>query len=511
MGVSSTSLAKYIYSARNTERLNRDKELYLIYNGQVRETIRAAILKEFKKPETIKELLKRIIPINIMQKVVNKLGAVYKNPPARKPVDDAETDMETVDSLVTVMDINTKMKLLNRFVKLSKCAALEPYVSDDGKPSLRTLPSHTFTQYSESSIDPETPTHTIKHLSMGGDRVDHRHVVWSKERHFLMDGYGKIIEEYPQPYGVIPIVYVKEGIELMPVQDDDLYFLQIAICLLLTDLAFAAKYQSWSVIAIIGAQAENLTFNPNSVVTIPASKDGTQSDIKTIQPKVDTAAVLTMVEALVGLLLTTKNLSVGNVSLKLANGMDAASGVAKVLDQAETTEDKQDQRAMFLAAEKDLFTVLKVMLPVWKESGALATEYLDLTLSDAFIPLIEFSDPKPQTSEKEVVEVETLKLEAGLTLLEMSLRRLYPEKTQQEILDLKKQIIEEMATIKEILGTNKPVPQPPLPQLPGQGQGNGQPQGSNNNQGNTQGNGKPTQMPMTTKQMEQGVMGGQGQ
>lgn len=488
MATPSTTLSAAVYSKGNIERLQRDRELYLMYNGKVRDTVKAAIIKEFKKPETISELLKRVIPINIVQKVVNKLGAVYKAPPERKPADDAGSDEEALSKLIEIIDLNSKMKLFNRYVKLTKASCLEPYVNDDMKPAVRVLPSHTFTQYSDSAVDPECPTYTIKHLDMMGDRATHRHIVWSKERHYLMDGYGKIIEEYNNPYGINPIVYVKDGIELMPVQDDDLYYLQIAICLLLTDLAFAGKFQSWSVIAIIGAsETQNLTFNPNSIIGIPNSKDGTQGDIKVIQPKVDTDGILSMVEALVGLLLTTKNLSVGNVSLKL-HATDNASGVAKILDLSESTEDKQDQRAMLITAEKELFENFKIMIPVWLQDNAIDPKIVDVKLSDTFVASVQFHDPKPQTSEKEVVETEIEKLDNHLTTLEMSLARIYPDKTQQEISDLKDLIVQEAKDLKEIL---KPTTTPAAPTQPGaqgnnlngngQGQNNGQPATSTQN------------------------------
>jgi len=151
----------------------------------------------------------------------------------------------------------------------------------------------------------------------------------------------------------------------------------------------------------------------------------------------------------VGLLLTTKNLSVGNVSLKLEGGGDAASGVAKILDATESTEDKQDQRAMLLNAEKQLFQNLKIMVPVWKDAGALDPAYADLTFSDEFLASIQFSDPKPQISEKEVVETEKLKMDNKFSTLELSLAKIYPEKTQQEILDLRDQIIEEQALLNQ--------------------------------------------------------------
>ena len=204
---------------------------------------------------------------------------------------------------------------------------------------------------------------------------------------------------------MIPFTYIAESDDgnLIPISDDDLVNMQIAIDLLLTDLAFASKYQLWSILAFIGADSENVDFNPNSILSLPAD-----SSVQVIKPDLDSDKALAMVEQLVGLLLTTKNLSVGDVSGKLSTS-NAASGVSKMLDSAETTEDRKDQQAFFSNAEKEFWRKFAHnILPVWVNQGRIDKRFAG-SFSDDFELSIRFADPRPFIGDRERVELEEKK------------------------------------------------------------------------------------------------------
>jgi len=452
-------LIDVIYDKGNIDRIAEDQERYLIYNGKVRESVKRAIQDEFLLPETVSELINRVIPLNITQKIVNKLATVYKAEPRREPLSGNEVDLENLDALVTALSLNHKMMQANRYFKLHKHVALEPY-AHLGQPKLRVLPSHTYTPYSDDAIEPENPTAIVKHIVMGSqDRKDDLHVVWTETEHYTMNGAGDVIvdENNPErgnPYGTIPIVYVKEADDLLvPIQDDDLKRMQVVICLLLTDLAFASKYQAWSIIALINASTEKMSFNPNSIVTLN-SQNGEQPDIKVIKPQLDSDALLRMVEALLGMLLTTKSLSVSTVTGQL-QAQNASSGVAKILDQAESTEDKEVQVSFFTVAEKTLFEKLaSKIMPVWIEQGMLSPKYASLALSTDFELAISFPDQRPVISEADKVELEIKKLDNGLTTHHMAIQEINPEysteEVQQVLAEIRKEREDAMTQVAEV-------------------------------------------------------------
>ncbi len=437
--LSSKEIADIVNESENLERLARERVCYQMFNGNIRDYIYRAIINEFKLPETVKQLVKRIVPLNLIQKIVKKLAMVYRSAPSRSPVMDLESDKEFISLYEKEADVNAFQKLLNRYFKLSKHAAIESYVNEEGAPALQVLAAHQFTPISDSKIDPTKANYMVKHISWGKDKKSQVHIVWSNTEHYTMDGTGKIIEA-PEgnlnPYGVMPIIHIKECLDkLIPVEDDDLVSMQVAICLLLTDLSLGMKYRLWGIIYILGAKGDKFSFNPNSVLYLPRDAKGELPQVGSIRPEFNASEALLMVETLVGMLLSTKSLKPGSVSGNLTT-QNASSGIAKMLDEAEVTDDKQDQVAFFIKEERDLFNVLKVQMNIWGDAGLLNPTWMPMRLSEDFELQIKFPDMKPIQTEKEIVETEKLKLDSKLTTHRRAIMASNPELTEEEAEDL---------------------------------------------------------------------------
>lgn len=451
--LSPKQIIERIHDEQNTSRINQDLVRYEIYNGQVREIVKSAIQKEFILPETVSELINRIIPVNIMQKIVNKLAQVYREAPVRVAANGLDSDQEALDFYTEKLDVNRKFKWSNRLFKLHKHDLIEPYLSSLGVPSVRILPSQSYTLFSDDPIEPNRPTMVVKHLKFDSNDLNkERHAVWTDEVHYVMDGTGSIVQsemiamnnpDGVNPIGELPFVLVRENDDrLIPMSDDDLVSMQIAINLLLTDLAFATKYQAWSIIWLKNVETQKLSFNPNSVITLNAASGQPAPEIGTIKPELDSDSMLRQVEALVALLLTTKSLSVGSVSGKLETN-NAASGVAKMLDEAETTEDRKDQIAFFEKAEKQFWELFShKMLPYWIDNQPIDPKFV-MPFSDEFELKISFQDAKPMISELDKIQQEKMKLEAGLTSKIMALRNLNPGLTDDDAMKLLNEIRKE--------------------------------------------------------------------
>jgi len=451
--LSSKEIADIVNEPSNIERIEHERIRYQMFNGNIREYIYHAIVAEFKLPETVKQLVKRIVPLNLIQKIVKKLAMVYRSPPSRSPALDLESDKEFISLYEKETDINAFQKLLNRYFKLSKHAAIESYVNEQGAPALQVLAAHQFTPISDSKIDPTLATYMVKHISWGKDKKSQVHIVWSDAEHYTMDGMGKIIEspdEKENPYGVMPIIHVKETLDrLIPVEDDDLVSMQVAICLLLTDLSLGMKYRLWGIIYIIGAKGDKFSFNPNSVLYLPRDSKGELPQVGSIRPEFNATEALQMVETLVGMLLSTKSLKPGSVTGNLST-QNASSGIAKMLDEAEVTEDKQDQVAFFIKQERELFAIVRTQMNIWGEAGMLNSLWMPMRLSEDFELQIRFPDMKPVQTEKEIVETESLKLETKLTTHKRAVMSSNPELTEEEADELMIQIAKESKLKAEV-------------------------------------------------------------
>jgi hypothetical protein len=413
----------------NEKRIAHDYTRYLLYNGKLKDVVANAISKEFLLRETVQEMINRIIPINITQKIINKLAGVYLQAPIRMPADRNPGDAELISMYEDTFKINQKMKIANRYFKLHKHCSIEPFIDRDGKPQMRVLPSHTYSLFSDDPKQPNRPTAFVKHLKTGTmSKKEMRFGVWTDEEYYIVNGEADVLtqemaelgfEDGMNPYGVIPVTYIPEADDgmLYPISDDDLVSMQIAICLILTDLAFATKYQAWSVLALIGAEAENFSFNPNSVISLPEG-----AKLEAIKPDADLQEVWSYVEGLIGLLLTTKNLSVGDISGTIQ--AEGASGVSKLIDRSESTEDRTDQEAYFSYSEQEFWSkYAHNILPVWMQGNELSQDYRG-AFSEGFELDIHFADPAPVVSDKEKIEKQRMMLDLGLTTREMAVREI---------------------------------------------------------------------------------------
>ena len=442
-----------VRSGSNTKRIKEDKLRFNVFQGQLRDEIIGFLRSEFLKPETIEAMSHRVVPINIVQKIINKLAMVYREAPIRMPVDGNENDQMMIDLYTNSFNLNEKMKWANRYFKLQKNTALEPFLDRNGVPRLRALPSQSFTPVSDDPIQPDRPTGIVKHVRSDAslDAKKMRFHYWTDENFWILDGEGNVVggemvsidnPEGVNPFGKIPFVYIPESDDgnLIPISDDDLISMQFVICALLSDLTFASKYQAWSIYTITGAnEDQNIGLNPNSVVSLP---EGASLDV--VKAQIDIESMLSQVEAQVGMLLTTKNLSVGDITGQVS-ASNAASGVAKMIDRSETTEDRMDQEAFFINGEKELWDLwAHHMLPVYVASGRMNPEYQG-QFTNEFELSIEFADQKPVVSDKELIELEIMKLDNGLTTKKRALQNLLKDKSEEEI-DM---LIEEIEEVKK--------------------------------------------------------------
>jgi hypothetical protein len=434
------TIAEEVCSPHRRDARLEDYKRYLMFNGKTAEIIREAISREFKNPETVNELISRLVPINLVQKIVTKLSGVFVQPPLRKVQDESVSDSELMDAYIEELNLNQRQKEANRYFKLFKRNLQELFVDEAGTPHVRNLPRHTYEVFSLSSLTPNRPDVIVKILA--DDKVSSKVklAVWSDESHWVVDGAGQIKwddmnnmgnPEGINPYGVLPFVYVNESSDSVdPLADDDLLKMAITIPVMLTDICFATKFQSWSLIWTLNYDG-TIPSNPNSVISMNASIDEQKPEIGQIKPDVDTDKVITLIKTLVAVLLTTKNLSVGALKMNL-DSSDVASGISKMIDSADSVEDKTDQQSFFEKAEKDLWNLLAFhLIPYWRQNGMLKDE-LNKEFSKAFEMDIFFMEPKVMISEMEQIELSKARYDAGFSTMDYELSQIYPQLTAEQ-------------------------------------------------------------------------------
>ena len=148
MKINRTQLKLWASVVNSPDRKEKRKLLYQMYlalNGGLYKLIQNAIRAEFKNPEAVKELESRLVPINILKKVINKMAAVYMEAPVRQPIEESDDDAELLENYEDITKFNIRQKQANRYLELFKKNLKEIFPSSmDQKVYIKNLPPHTY-------------------------------------------------------------------------------------------------------------------------------------------------------------------------------------------------------------------------------------------------------------------------------------------------------------------------------------------------------------------------------
>lgn len=463
MKLNKESLAMYSAIINSPDRVERRRlfgEMFTMYEGGGREIIKRKIRQEFKNPEAIKELEGRLVTINIMKKVIDKMAGVYNESPVRFVVDQNETDKELVELYEDSISFNSIQKETNRHLKMFKKALKELYLDADGNPKAKLIPAHAYEVFNVENPDTTKPDIVCK-IIKNSDKTNEQIFHWfTDESFYITDGEGVVLNDLMAVYNntngrnpvkALPFIYrTTSTYGIDPIVEDDVLHISIALPIVLTDLLFACKYQCWSLIYTIGVEG-SINMNPSSVVSLNYDKSGQKPEIGTIKPQVDSDKVIKLVESILNMFLSSKGLTTGTISTGL-NSTNAVSGVSKMLDNAESVEDKKDQQELFLKDENEFWNVLaNKIIPYWRRNQMLSAE-MNRQFSKRFKVAVVFKEPKVLLTEKERVEMAILKLNNKLTSMKRELMNLNPDFTDDQIEDLIEEILEERERFPLLFG-----------------------------------------------------------
>ena len=435
--------------SKQTSQKQTEVKKYLYFEGNVKPILEEAILKEFKKKESIQGLFARILPLNILRRIIEKLANVYIEAPVRLASDGNEADQELIRLYEQSMNLNVRMREHDQHWELFKKTLGEPYVDAQGFPRYRVVPAQSYYAFSDDIVSPETPDSIWKIISTDIDTTKNIYSVWTNERFLLIDGHGKVRSDMLNsignpdginPYGVIPFVYITESSNSTePIPEDDLLYCSIALPLLITDLSFASKYMAYSLLWTLNCNAD-IPAGPGAVMHLTAGKDDLKPEVNQIKPNVDIGSTLSLIESIVSYLLSSKGLQTDTVQGKMTVE-NVASGIAKAIDNSELVTQTKNKQTNFANFERDLWEnrLAKHMIPAWRRSGKLNPKY-NLEFSPTFELSIFYKEPRVTMSEKEKIEVSKAKLDAGFSTLNRELKSLYPEYSEDQIADLEQEI-----------------------------------------------------------------------
>jgi hypothetical protein len=420
------------YVKANADFINTNNESLNIYEGNLLPYV-DRILQTSLSANYYNSIKDRVLPINILQRFIDKVSVTYAKSPSR--ISEDAREQEFVDFYKDALDIDQSGYVADAYSNLFKGFAWEPYIDKNGKPAIRELPFNSFLVMSDSSVNPEEETVFIKLMGKKTESEDSMllHVYTDQEFDaFYMSGTEAseylVENEGINIIGVIPFVYGKrQKNRLLPVLDSDNLKICKAIPVMLSDGAGAQMYQSFTQIFGIDVSFENAKIGPNVIWSLKSDRESDKTpQIGTIKPEADTQKVIDFVMTIFTLWLETKGVRVG--SMGQISGTSQASGIAKMIDELDVYEIIKKQQEWFEKDESELWNIkLPKIHNYWIKSGMVNPSKVPGLMPDELYIEVEFEDPKPLKSRKEEIEEIKAEIELGTMTMEQAIKLLHPE------------------------------------------------------------------------------------
>lgn len=461
-------IAEFIRTEK--DRLAYNKDIFTVLGGNLKPLLEARMLKDLG-PEPYLAAMHRQAPINVFRKIVDKLTRIYQDGIVRKVEGGNDADIKLLQWYEEQLDINAKFGKNNEnfnayLYSLLQIGLTDPEFQDNPnknfkKPFVRSIPNHQFLIMNTSATDPTSPDVIIvcmpKYKRPDG-AYDETYYVYTKYQFVIMNQSGEILADLMadkesdgiNPYGVNPFSYANASQDCaMPEIQTDNLDMSLLIPLLLTDLNYATKFQSFSVFVAIGLKNVKAKLSPNSVIEFDPNPAAEKSSFDVLKPSVDIGEVLNLAASQMSLWLSSKSVRPTVVAGDL--GVDSfASGISKIIDEADTFEALKYQITIYKALEADFWErILKHMHPKWVAAGVIENKTI---FSPGARVVTQFKTPTPMQTRGELVKDLDAERAAGFISQERALRKLNPEMSEEEITELLEEIDAETPVIQPMGG-----------------------------------------------------------
>lgn len=438
-------------------RLEHNRDVIAIQEGELLAFVEAHFKKEFSSRDSVEQVMPRIAPINFLTQIIDKLSKIYQDGVKRTVIDGNESDEELLRWYEKVMQMNSVMNVGNEYFNTFKSNLNQIFISNR-KPKLRAIPNDRFMVYSNNKIDPLIPTHII--MPMGQkQKPDQRYknkyrsvdeyVVWTDTEAYLLDSEG-VTEpfldsgDFSNPLGLDIFMYVnKSSVFIQPPIDSDTFRMTVLLAVLISDMNYAAKFQTFSLMYGIDIDDQNIEWKPNGIMLFKSDPESDKPpQLGQISPQAKIDQMIKLITTELSLWLRSKNIK--SSAIGDLNADNAASGIAKIVDEADTSDARKKQVEFYKAAEGDFWKALiNNVHPLWVNE-----QLIDQTVlfSSSAMVVTEFPPQIPLVSRGTLVKDLLVEIEGGLLSLDSAMKVLHPEWSEEEI-DKEKQKIAEQGEV----------------------------------------------------------------
>ena len=445
--------------------------LYRVAEGQIRDAVEDSLRRESFSVQAFNRAKERIPPINIIRKSAQKLSKVYMERPTRHT--DKDKDQDIMNSFEREIQVNSVMTNANFIYNVHNMFALEPYI-EDGKHKTRVLGGHQFLPFSDDPTNPTKMTVFIKFLGNREERVTAKYddfgqivdketirevelfALFSDNEFLIMEGSGPdelgkarldIMAELNlttvNPFGRIPFVYGNRSqFELVPFPNQAGYDISVLIPKLLTDLNYAAQFNTHTITWSRNVDLDGQSINPDAVVDLgEGDKEMGQPEIGILRPDVDIDGILKLTEfemnsyfASIGIKMNTQG--------TMSNGRDS-SALGKAMDEGDTTSERKVQTEFFRDIEMRYWELISDVQAVWSKLGSV-DDKRKFTPDFAKTFIIAYAEMRPVKTRRQLIEEVQLERDIKLISRRRSIKTLNPDLSEKQLDEWIKELDDEM-------------------------------------------------------------------
>lgn len=486
---------KIIEEIKGTENNRRKHEAfkrYECYRDKTYIHVIEKLLRQFDQT-TVEEMSYAISDIGLVKKTIDKLARVYAAGVERRIIDGTPEQQEDLHKLARELDMNTFMKKTNRYLKLFKNTLfyikplpvedtelmtvrgypLAPYLydvveyyEDRTQPMVVVLSNYRPNTEVLYAVNPAEAQRTANYprLLPRGDGVDQiiadapvdsgqnkeEYIFWSKSFHFTCNSKGEIVSGKFDEKGELDFDSILNPILTLPFvnfaedQDenfwaqggDDLVDGSILVNSLISHLNHIAVTQGYGQIVMKGKSVPtNLKVGPNKIVRLEYESGDPVPEFEFASANPPINQIMDLITMYTAMLLTTNNLSTSGIATKLDGGVAFPSGVAMMIDKAESMEDVSDQQQLFLDKEPVIWSIISKWMNLYASRGLLTESLALYVLPEDIDVSIKFPKPSPLMSEQEKVDLLKARKELGLDTEVELIMKDNPELSEQEAVE----------------------------------------------------------------------------
>lgn len=477
-------LAEHIQSEANVNRKLESLKRYECYKDRTKDYVVKKLLAQFK-PDTVNKMAYAVSNISIVKKIITKLARAYQNGATRKSTGN-KSNTTKVNELAGILDANTKLKETDRYLRLqhndlilAKMFPIDGNEKDVGikfevyNPHLYDVVVWEYNQtqmaalvFSDLALERKFYTTadpgyrnipTKEFLTAQKDVV---YTLWSNGYYFKFDSHGEITligDDNQNPVSIIPAVDFawEQGNEYWAQGGFDLVDGAVYTNAIITQTTHISVYQGYGQFWMKGQNLpENIAWGPSDAILMKYKLGEAEPDLGFASANPDIDKYIRLVETYVALLLSTNNLKTTGVQTSLQGPSSVPSGIALMLENAESSEDVKDQQEIFRRKEKVLWRMIAQIQD--KLGSNLNKELRANKLPIDVVVDVIFPEPNSILSEKEKLEIIKMRQDLGINLeveLIMADTGMDKKEAEKKLLEIKKEQIERMSNA--IFGSNE--------------------------------------------------------